>query len=100
MIPVTVGSMLQFDRLIQKLEDMAARSAPQTQFFAQIGSGSYEPKHMRFVRFAACEEFGDLVADTDVVISHASIGIADTLKFGMPRLVLPRRRGRVFVKCE
>jgi UDP-N-acetylglucosamine transferase subunit ALG13 len=85
--------MFPFDRLIRAVDAMAANSAPQTRFFAQIGAGNYEPKHMRFVRFVAREEFGALVAGAEVVISHAGIGtIAETLKFGKPILVLPRRQ--------
>ena len=93
MILVTVGSMFPFDRLISAVDEMARKVGPQARFFAQIGDGSYEPKHMNFVRFVAREEFGALVADAEVVISHAGIGtIAETLKFGKPLLVLPRRQ--------
>lgn len=91
MILVTVGSMFPFDRLIRAVDEIAGRTGPQA-FFAQIGDGRYEPVHMPFVRFLPREEFARLLAEAEMVLSHAGVGtIVDTLKFRKPLLVLPRR---------
>ena len=93
MILVTVGSMFPFDRLVMAADALAERLGPQTTFFAQIGDGRYEPSHMPFLRFVPREKFAGLMTQAEMVISHAGIGtIAETLAFGKPLLVLPRRK--------
>ncbi len=92
MILVTVGSMFPFDRLVMAADALAVKLGPQTPFFAQIGDGRYEPRHMPFLRFVPREDFAGLMHKAEMVISHAGIGtIAETLNFGKPLLVLPRR---------
>ena len=61
MIFVTIGSMFPFDRLIQVM-DAWALANPGQDVLAQIGNGTYEPKHMKFVRRLSQTEFGQTVA--------------------------------------
>jgi UDP-N-acetylglucosamine transferase subunit ALG13 len=83
--------MFPFDRLIRAVDEIAGRTGAQA-FFAQIGDGHYDPVHMPFVRFLPREEFARLLAEAEMVLSHAGVGmIADTLKLRKPLLVLPRQ---------
>lgn len=92
MILVTIGSMFPFDRLIEAMDGIAASGLLNDQFFAQIGSGRYEPRHMSYERFVDKASFDQLVEQADAVISHAGVGtIASALSLGKPLLVLPRR---------
>lgn len=93
MILAAVGSMFPFDRLIRAVDEVADRLGPREEFFAQIGNGQYEPRHMPFARFVTMEEFSKLMARSEMVISHAGVGtITETLKFGKPLLVMPRKQ--------
>ncbi len=59
--------------------------------FAQIGSGSYQPKAIPFERYVDKDRFDHLVATADSIIAHAGIGtIATALEHGKPMIVVPR----------
>lgn len=98
MIFVTVGSMFAFDRLVRSMDEHVAAGRIREPVFAQIGSGTYQPKAMRFERFVEKARFDELVASADCIVSHAGLGsIATALEHGKPMLVLPRlkRHGEV-----
>jgi UDP-N-acetylglucosamine transferase subunit ALG13 len=60
--------------------------------FAQIATGTYIPKHMKFTTFIAPSEFKRLVQDTRLVVAHAGMGcIISALESGKPIVVMPRR---------
>ena len=46
---LTIGSMFPFDRLVRAMDDWAGTGS-QCEILALIGAGSYEPRHMRWVR--------------------------------------------------
>jgi len=90
MIFVTVGCVAPFDRLIRAADSLASVSANEA-WFAQIGAGSFEPKHMEFARFLDKADFDRHVHRSDFIIAHGGIGIvSDALKASKPLLVVPR----------
>jgi UDP-N-acetylglucosamine transferase subunit ALG13 len=90
MIFMTVGSMLPFDRLVQSMDEWAARH-PQVEVFAQIGAGAYEPRHMKWTRTLSRREFDDHTRDAELVVAHAGVGsVVTALEFRKPIVVLPR----------
>lgn len=93
MIFVTVGSMFPFDRLIAAMDAWAAgRSQSRGEILAQIGAGSLEPCHMRWVRRLERAEFARTVAEAELVVAHAGMGSVITAgEYGKPIVLLPRR---------
>lgn len=83
--------MFPFDRLVRAMDELVRTRRVEDEVFAQIGSGQYEPRTMRFQRYLEKDEFEDLLGRADVVVSHAGIGsIATALRTGKPLVVLPR----------
>lgn len=93
MIFVTVGSMFPFDRLIAAMDQWAAGlGQSRGEVLAQIGAGSLEPCHMRWVRRLERAEFARTVAGADLVVAHAGMGSVITAgEYGKPIVLLPRR---------
>ncbi|RKY22064.1 MAG: glucuronosyltransferase [Planctomycetota bacterium] len=91
MIFVTVGAQMPFNRLIRAVDAWAGRTGRQD-LFAQIGSGEYKPKHMKWTRFIKPGKFRQLFQDADAIVAHAGTGtILTALELGKPILVMPRR---------
>jgi len=87
---ITVGSMLPFNRLIETMDAWAARH-PQQAVFAQIGDGSYEPRHMDYARMVPGPEFRARIAAAALIVAHAGIGsVFSALEFGKPIVLVPR----------
>ena len=72
MILVTVGTQLPFDRFI-RIVDEAAPSLGRT-VFAQVGRGSYQPRNMEYAALIDPLKFDELIARTELIVSHAGIG--------------------------
>lgn len=90
MIFVTIGSMFPFDRLIEVMDDWAARH-PETPMFAQIGEGKYLPKHMPYERMVSPTKFRELNEDASIIVAHAGMGSVITAsELGKPIVLLPR----------
>jgi UDP-N-acetylglucosamine transferase subunit ALG13 len=87
---VTIGSMFPFDRLIRVM-DAWALANPAQDVLAQIGDGSFEPQHMKFVRRLSQTDFGETVARAALIVSHAGMGTVITAgREGRPMVLLPR----------
>jgi beta-1,4-N-acetylglucosaminyltransferase len=81
MIFVTVGSG-NFDPLIRALDQICARR-PDLDILMQIGLGTYEPSHARFLRFAPTLE--PHYDEADLVIAHGGVGVTmEVLRRGLP----------------
>ena len=92
MIFVTIGSMFPFDRLVQAMDAWAAAQPEPAPLLAQIGDGGYEPRHMRWVRSLAAEDYARTVAEAELVVAHAGMGTVITAgEHGKPIVLLPRR---------
>jgi UDP-N-acetylglucosamine transferase subunit ALG13 len=88
---VTIGTMWPFDRLIRAM-DAFAETDPQVEFLAQIGTGRFEPRHMRWVRLLDRTAYADTIAGAEVVVAHAGVGSVVTAgEYGKPIVVLPRK---------
>ena len=93
MIFVTVGSMFPFDRLIRTVDELVRDGVITDPVEAQIGDGSYEPKHTPFVRFLGKPDYEAKLKRCDAIIAHAGAGtIALALEHQKPLLVLPRQK--------
>jgi len=90
MIFVTVGSMFPFDRLIRVMDEWTAAQG-RSDVFAQIGNGTYEPKHMKWTRKLDQLDFTRTVQDSELIVAHAGMGsviMAD--QYAKPIVLLPR----------
>lgn len=90
MIFVTIGSMFPFDRLIRVMDGWA-KSNPGTELLAQIGTGSYVPENMPYVRKLTQSEFSQTVERAQLVVAHAGMGSVITAsQYSKPIVMLPR----------
>jgi UDP-N-acetylglucosamine transferase subunit ALG13 len=79
-----------FDRLIREADRVAALTSGQ-RWFAQIGNGDFQPKHMEFARFLTKSDFDRRIRSADFIIAHGGIGIiSDAVGLGKPLLAVPR----------
>jgi beta-1,4-N-acetylglucosaminyltransferase len=91
MIFIAVGTQFGFDRLVRAVDQLIGSGTIQEDVFAQMGPGSYQPQHMRFVQSLPKAEFDQAVQSCTALISHAGIGnISLALSMGKPLLVMPR----------
>lgn len=94
MIFVTVGYQMAFDRLIDAVDQWAAKH-PEAEMFAQIGPSELRPKNMPFTAFMEPAEFTRRVEECSVLVAHAGMGsILTALQYGKPILVMPRHAAR------
>ena len=90
MIFVTVGTEFPFDRLVRAM-DAWAEANPETTVLAQIGTGSYEPRHMTWHRRMGRATYAEAVTAAEIVVAHAGIGSVVTAgEHGKPVVLLPR----------
>ena len=62
---------------------------------AQIGEGSYRPRHMRWVKSLERADYARAVAGAELVVAHAGMGSVITAgEHGKPIVLLPRRASR------
>ena len=91
MIFVSVGSMFPFDRLIRLMDEWAEKH-PGDEVLAQVGNGTYQPKHMRWQRIFAPNEYKKIVRSCQLIVSHAGTGSVFTAsEFRVPVVLMPRR---------
>jgi UDP-N-acetylglucosamine transferase subunit ALG13 len=72
MILVTVGTSLPDDRLIKAIDELVESGRISDEVWAQIGTGLYIPKHLKWFRFARTLE--KLYNGADVVVSNCGAG--------------------------
>ena len=91
MIFATVGTQLQFDRLITALDKWAFHN-PKVEIFAQIGQTNYVPRHLQWERTIPESTFRDMLNKSDMVVAHAGMGtIISAIELGKQVVVMPRR---------
>lgn len=91
MIFVTIGSLFPFDRFVRRLDEIASER-PQYAFFAQIGDGRYEPRHMPFARMLPAREFRAKVEASRLIVAHAGMGsVITAMQAEKPIVILPRK---------
>jgi len=89
---VTVGTQLPFDRLVQAVDSWAGASEAPNPSFAQIGDGTYQPRHLEWARYLSEDTFRAKMMEASLIVSHAGIGnLLLALQFRKPIVVMPRR---------
>jgi len=93
LIFLTVGTWRNgYDRLVKAVDELLERQVVAETVVAQVGHGSYQPRHMKALEFCSPGEFAQFMAEADLVISHAGMGtIAQALQRDKPVVVLPRK---------
>lgn len=93
MIFVTVGTAIgggEFDRLIQKMDEIAPRLKEEV--IIQTGSSKYIPKNVKYFNYLPYHEVLSYFKKAKLVIGHCGSGtIINSLAFGTPLIVVPRR---------
>jgi UDP-N-acetylglucosamine transferase subunit ALG13 len=83
--------MMTFDRLVRAMDQWTQDHA-EHDVFAQIGSGTYRPKHMRWTSILSPSEFREAVRDASIMVAHAGMGSFFTaMEMRKPIVLLPRR---------
>ncbi|HEX2945826.1 MAG TPA: PssE/Cps14G family polysaccharide biosynthesis glycosyltransferase [Clostridia bacterium] len=94
MIFVCLGTQeFQFDRLLKKLDELAARGVIKDEIVAQTGYSTYKPLRFRYEKFLNFDEFDDLLEKSSLVITHGGTGtIIKALRRGKRVIAVPRMK--------
>lgn len=94
MIFVTLGSQkFQFNRLLEKIDELIESGVIQEEVFAQSGYSTYLPKNYKSESFLDREDFLENMKISESVITHAGTGaIVGALKQGKKVIAIPRRK--------
>lgn len=80
-----------FDALVEAADRAAVAHA--LTGFAQIGSGSYEPRALACARFLPADQWRALLRERPLVVCHAGMGvIGDAMRAGCRIVAVPRSR--------
>jgi len=92
MIFVTVGNDFRsFDRLLRKMDEIALRIP--SDMAIQRGYSKYFPRNVKHFDFVPLDTAVEYIRKARLVVSHAGIGtIMLCKKYGIPLLILPRRK--------
>lgn len=92
MIFVTLGSQkFQFNRLLQKMDDLVLGGMIKEEVFAQTGYSDYTPNSYFFQPFLNRNEFATTMKRSDIVITHGGTGaIIGAVKQGKKVIAVPR----------
>ena len=92
MILVTLGTQdKEFRRLLDIVEDAIDRKVIKDEVIVQAGHTKYESKNMKIFDFLDREEFGKLINECDLLITHAGVGsIITGLNNNKKVIVVPR----------
>lgn len=81
-----------FDRLLQKLDELAMNDILGDKIFVQIGNSKYIPKHFKTIDFCSPQEFDDLISEFSMVVTHAGVGsMMSAILCNKPVVVVPRK---------
>lgn len=92
LIFIILGSQkFQFNRLLKAVDDLIERGILGEDVFAQIGYSDYLPKYFKYKKFLDREEFLQIEAKADIVITHGGTGsIIEAVKKGKKVIAVPR----------
>ena len=86
MIFVTVGTHEQpFDRLVRKIDELAASGVIQEEVIIQTGYSTYEPIHCKWQKFFPFDEMWNKVHEARIVITHG----------GPSSFIMPLQEGKI-----
>lgn len=90
MIFVAVGTQFPFNRLIKYMDAWAAEHNEEV--IAQISTGDYLPKNIKWQRFLDGEQYNKHIAEASIFVSHAGMGnIISAREQQTPILVINRQ---------
>ena len=94
MIFVTVGTHeQQFDRLIQKIDQLKEAGAIQENVIMQIGFSTYEPQFCEWKRLLPYSEMQKMYKEARIIITHGGpASFMSALQIGKIPVVVPRQR--------
>lgn len=92
MIFVTLGSQkFQFNRLLEKLDELISNNVIKDTVFAQIGASDYKPTNYSYQKFLSRDEFAKKMDEATTVITHGGTGvIISAVKKGKKVIAVPR----------
>ena len=92
MIFVTVGTHeQQFNRLIKKMDSLAAKKIIKEEVFIQTGFSSYEPKCCKWSQWLSYAEMEEKISEAHIVITHGGpSSFIMPLQLGKIPIVVPR----------
>lgn len=92
MIFITLGSQkFQFNRLLMAVDDLIKKGIITEDVFAQTGYSDYVPEHYKYKAFLNHDEFANMEAVADIVITHGGTGaIIGAVKKGKKVIAVPR----------
>lgn len=93
MILVMTGTEVHpFDRLVRAADELQRTGALGEDFFIQLGSSRYEPRHARFERFLPFGEICERIQVASAVVTHAGAGSTLVcIQHGKHPVIVPRR---------
>lgn len=92
MIFITLGSQkFQFNRLLKEVDVLIEKKIIVDEVFAQSGYSDYVPKHYSYKQFLDRDEFSEMEAKADIVITHGGTGaIIGAVKKEKKVIAVPR----------
>ncbi len=92
MIFVTLGSQkFQFNRLLQKIDELIENGIITEDVFAQIGESTYLPRNFEYTDFMDRDAFAEKMSACQKVITHGGTGvIINAVKKGKKVIAVPR----------
>ncbi len=92
MIFITLGSQkFQFNRLLKTVDELIDNKVILEDVFAQTGYSDYSPRHYRYKAFLNHDEYADMEARADLIITHGGTGaIIGAVKKRKKVIAVPR----------
>lgn len=92
MVFVTLGSQkFQFNRLLEKIDELVLKGIITDEVFAQSGYSDYQPANYKYKQFLNRDEFVEMEAKADIVITHGGTGaIIGAVKLKKKVIAVPR----------
>lgn len=92
MIFVCTGTQVyQFNRLLEKIDELIHEGKITDEVFAQTGASTYIPKYYSFKPFLSSDEFKKYQAEASLIISHGGTGaLIGASKLGKNIIAVPR----------
>ena len=92
MILMSVRSQkFQFNRLLEKIDELIDKKIITDKVFAQIGVSDYKPKNYEYVDFMTQDEFNKKLDESNLIITHAGTGvIINAVKKEKKVIAIPR----------
>jgi beta-1,4-N-acetylglucosaminyltransferase len=94
LIFLTVGTWRTgYDRLVKAVDELVDNGVISDEVIAQIGNGSYMPKHMTVIKFCSPDKFVEMVSKAGIIISHVGMGtIIEVVRQHKPLIAVPRQK--------